>query len=273
MSKRFLMIGAHPDDADIRFGGTAFKLTQAGHIVKFVSLCNGNCGHYAISGKELADRRYAETQASKAVSGISEYQVLDNNDCELTADLESRKQVIRIIREFAPDVVLTHRLCDYHADHRATAQLVQDCAYLTQVPLYCPETPIPPKAPVFGCVWDAFLDPRPFRKDAVVAIDEVLDEKCRLLDCQVSQFYEWLAWEIGAEVDPEKMTWEERKAYLITNWGTRYETVADEARELLMETYGEDAGKKVRFAEAFELSPYGRNVTVEEFRKLLLGKA
>ncbi|MBR6371760.1 MAG: PIG-L family deacetylase, partial [Victivallales bacterium] len=74
--KRFLMIGAHPDDADIRFGGTALKLTRAGHVVKFVSMCNGNCGHFDknMTYEELTQRRYQETQASKAVSGISEYQ-------------------------------------------------------------------------------------------------------------------------------------------------------------------------------------------------------
>ena len=56
--KRYLMIGAHPDDADIRFGGTALKLTRAGHLVKFVSMCNGDCGHFdmTISHEELAER-------------------------------------------------------------------------------------------------------------------------------------------------------------------------------------------------------------------------
>jgi len=60
MEKRhYLIIGAHPDDPDIRFGGTAIKLIKAGHIVKFVSLTNDCCGHYIQFGKELADRRYA----------------------------------------------------------------------------------------------------------------------------------------------------------------------------------------------------------------------
>ena len=73
--KRFLIIGAHPDDPDIRFGGTAIKLIRAGHIVKFVSLTNGCCGHHILSGKDLADRRYAETQAAKELIGLAEYEV------------------------------------------------------------------------------------------------------------------------------------------------------------------------------------------------------
>lgn len=270
MSKRFLMIGAHPDDADIRFGGTAIMLARAGHTVKFVSMCNGNCGHYEMSGRELADRRFAETQASVKISGISEYQVLsDINDCELTDDLEKRKRVIRIIREFAPDVVLTHRLCDYHADHRATSQLVHDAAYLTQVPKYCPETPIPAQNPVFACVWDSFIDPRPFRVDAIVPIDSVIEDKCRMLDCHVSQFYEWLAWEKNVKLDFASMSWDERKVYLLQNWGARYEGVANDNRELLETLYG-DAGKTTKYAEAFELSPYGRKVSIDEFRQLFM---
>ncbi len=62
--RRYLVFGAHPDDPDLRFGGTAIQLIRAGHMVKFVSLTNGCRGHYAMDGKELARRRYAETQAS-----------------------------------------------------------------------------------------------------------------------------------------------------------------------------------------------------------------
>ena len=213
--RRYLMIGAHPDDPDIRFGGTAIRLIKAGHVVKFVSLTNGCCGHQTLSGKELADRRYAETQAAKAVIGLSEYEVWrESNDCELEPTVENRKRLIRLIRDFRPDVVLSHRLCDYHADHRAAAQLVQDAAYLTQVPMFCPDAPVPKVNPVFGCVFDAFTDPRPFRPDAAMICDDVMDEKCRMLDCHVSQVYEWLAYEHTVKpMDPGKMSCEEKKAY------------------------------------------------------------
>ena len=267
--RRYLVFGAHPDDADIRFGGSAIKLIKAGHEVKFVSLANGCCGHLTQSGKELADRRYAETRAAAKLIGLAEYEVWqDRPDCELEATVANRRRVIRIIRNFAPDVVLGPRLCDYHADHRAAGQLVQDAAYLTMVPQYCADTPIPAENPVFGCVWDSFTDPRPFRTDAAVAIDEVMEEKCRLLDCQVSQFYEWLAWEHKVTIDLNTITWAEKRAYLEKYWGARYERAANDARQVLIETYGE-AGKSVRYAECFEFSPYGRKVTVEEFRKLL----
>lgn len=271
--RRYLMFGAHPDDCEIKFGGTAQKLIKAGHLVKFVSLANGNCGHHIMSGDALAQRRYQETQTSRKVGGLFEYEVLlENPDCELLPSIENRKKVIRIIRDFKADVVLGHRLCDYHADHRAAAQLVQDAAYLTQVPAYCPESPIPAVNPVFGCVWDSFTDPRPIRPDAAVEIDDVLDAKCRMLDCHVSQVYEFLSWEnCGKVQDHANMSWEEKKAYLIRGWGERFEQAANDNRQALVEQFGAEKGNAIRYAEFFELSPYGRKVTLDEFRKLMLG--
>ena len=268
--RRYLMIGAHPDDADIRFGGTALKLTRAGHVVKFVSMCNGDCGHIdmKISPEALAERRYQETQASRAYSGISEYMVFkENHDCELEPNIENRKKVIRLIRSFKPDVVLTHRLCDYHADHRATAQLVLDAAYLTQVPRYCPDTPIPEQNPVYGYTWDAFTDPRPFRTDALVPIDDILDDKCRMMDCHASQFYEWLAWEKHITFDHANASWEEKKKVLLLSL-ERFILAADRGRDRLVRFFGE-AGKTVKYAEAFEYCPYGRKISADEFHALM----
>ena len=45
-----LCIGAHPDDCDIRVGGLAIKYARLGHRVKFVSLTNGNTGHFSMGG-------------------------------------------------------------------------------------------------------------------------------------------------------------------------------------------------------------------------------
>jgi len=49
-----VVIGAHPDDCDIDAGGTAILFSKMGHNVKFVSLTNGDAGHYKMSGGELA---------------------------------------------------------------------------------------------------------------------------------------------------------------------------------------------------------------------------
>lgn len=268
--RRFLVIGAHPDDCDILFGGTAIKMKKAGNLVKFVSACNGDCGHHVMGRKELAERRYGETQASARIAGLAEYQVLDNHDCQLVANLALREEIIRIIRRFQPDVVLSHRLCDYHADHRNIAQAVMDAAYLVKVPHYCEDTPIPAKNPVFAYVFDRFTDPRPIRADAAVDIDSVFEDKLRMLDCHVSQFYEWLPWDKGfRDFDADKMTWAEKRAWLESIWGKRNIVAADMGRDTLVKSYGE-AGKSVKHAEIFEFSPYGEAMELDDFRKLFL---
>ncbi len=119
-----LVFGAHPDDPDLSAGGSAILWSQIGHRVRLVSITNGDAGHHEMDRPALAARRFAEAQASAQRLGV-EYMVLDNHDGELEASLPVRLQVIGIIREFKPDLILTPRPWDYHPDHRATAQLVE----------------------------------------------------------------------------------------------------------------------------------------------------
>ncbi len=268
--RRYLFFGAHPDDPDLCFGGAAVQLVRAGHAVKFVSMTNGNAGHQSMNASDLAARRRREAQASAAISGIDEYLVLDHDDGGLEPTLAARREVIRLIRRFRPDVVITHRTCDYHADHRATGQLVQDASFLVRVPLCCPDTPVTDANPVFAFSYDPFLQPRRFRADAAVAFDSVLDVKLAMCGCHESQFFEWLPWCDGdRDFDASRMDGAARREHLMRGWMRGYERQADLSREALRAAYGA-AGDSVRFAEAFELSEYGRGVSAEEFRRIML---
>ena len=140
---KVMVIGAHPDDPDVHCGGTAAMLAEKGARVVFVAMTNGDKGHHAMSADDLARRRFGEAQAAAKAYGIERYVIFDNHDCELEATLENRRRLTRVIREFGPHVIFTHRCNDYHADHRATGQLVMDATYLLGVPLWCPEVPIP----------------------------------------------------------------------------------------------------------------------------------
>src|SRR5438552_17582933 len=122
---RVIAFGAHPDDCDIRAGGTAAQFAQMGHLVKFVSITNGDAGHQTEGGGALAKRRRLEAKESGRRLGI-EYDVLDNHDGELLPTLDVRHQVIRKIRHWNADIVLAPRPNDYHPDHRYTGVLVQD---------------------------------------------------------------------------------------------------------------------------------------------------
>ncbi|BDC51627.1 hypothetical protein F183_A39420 [Bryobacterales bacterium F-183] len=261
---RIIVIGAHPDDCDIGFGGSAAKLASLGHKVKFISVTNGDAGHQSMGGGALAKRRRAEAQESGRRLGI-EYEVLDNHDGELLPSLNARLQLIRKIREWNADVVIGPRPNDYHPDHRYTGMLVQDAAYMVVVPNIAPDTPPLKKNPVFFYLQDRFQRPNPFRPDVVIPIDDVFEKKIDALDAHESQFYEWLPWVDGIydQVPKDKAA---RKVWLQKRFEQR--TPTPDIRASLIKWFGEDKGNKVKWAEALEICEYGKQPKEADLKAL-----
>ncbi len=258
---RVLVFGAHPDDCDIKAGGVAALYSQQGHHVKFVSVTNGDAGHHEMGGGPLAQRRNAEAQAAAEIIGI-EYELLDNHDGELMPTLENRYQIIRTIREFRPDLIMTHRPNDYHPDHRYTSMLVQDAAYMVTVPNICALTPHLEKNPVIVYLSDGFMKPYPFTPDVVVDIDTVAEQKIDMLHCHESQFYEWLPYNSGnLNAVPDSV--EARREWLAGRLRNRFSAIAEKYRDLLVELYGKKVGANIQYAEAFESCEYGSSLTTE----------
>jgi len=262
--KRVLVFGAHPDDCDVKCGGIAIKYGDAGHIVKFVSTTNGATGHHEIGGIELARRRYAEAQASKEIAKLADYQVLDWHTGELIPSVFFRKEIIKIIREFLPDIIITHRPNDYHPDHRYTSQLVQDASYIITVPNMVPLTDIMPKMPVIFYMWDTFKKPNPFCADIVVDIDNAMDRKLDMLHCHKSQMYEWIPFNQNVlkevpESDADRRRWLEESVFPRRNWG-----LEGAYRDRVIELYGEEKANSIRYIEAFELCEYGQQIGLDK---------
>ena len=264
---RIIAFGAHPDDCEIRVGGTAILWAAAGHHVKLVSLTNGDIGHWGMAGGALAKRRDAEVQAAAKILGTTT-QVLDIHDGELMPTLENRRTITRLIRGWNADIVLTHRPNDYHPDHRYTGVLVQDSAFMVAVPFFCPDAPPLKRNPVFLFTEDGFQKPAPFRPDVVVSIDSVIEKKVDALVLMESQFIEGGA--LGSE-DRAPKTAEEREARrkrVRDGFRRRAERTAKRYRDKLVELYGEEAAKQVRYAEAFEVCEYGRRPNAKQLREL-----
>jgi LmbE family N-acetylglucosaminyl deacetylase len=258
-----IAFGAHPDDCDLRAGGTAAKWAARGDHVRFVSVTNGDAGHQSEGGGQLAMRRRKEAQEAGRRIGI-EYVVLDNHDGELLPTLPVREQIIRQIREWHADVVLAPRPNDYHPDHRYTGVLVQDAAYMVTVPNVTPDTPALRQNPAFFYFEDGFQKPAPFRPDVAISIDDVIDKKIDMLDAHVSQFYEWLAWHDG-ELDQVPKDTAGRKAWLKKQ---RTRSLPPAIATALTKWYGADTGGQVTHAEAFELCEYGRQPDEAALRQL-----
>jgi LmbE family N-acetylglucosaminyl deacetylase len=264
---RIIAFGAHPDDCEIKAGGAGALWASQGHQVKFVSLTNGDIGHWQSAGGPLARRRFEEVEKAAKMLGVTT-QVVDIHDGELMPTLENRRKVTRLIREWKADLVLAPRPNDYHPDHRYTGILVQDAAYMVTVPFFCPDVPHLEKNPTFLYYSDGFQRPNPFRPDVVVDIDPVLKKKLDALGIMKSQFFEG-----GANGNQGLLAGDEagrasRDREVSEGFARRFRQTAENYRSKLADLYGEERAKKVTAAEAFEVCEYGNQPSKEELKKL-----
>lgn len=259
---KFLMIGAHPDDMDLRCGGLTLQLVPKGHEVRFLSMTTGNAGHQSMNRELLREARLHEMERAGTIFGVR-YDTLGAEDGYLTADIPTRDRLIRYMRGYAPDVVITHRTCDYHPDHRAAGQLVNDCSYLIGVPLICPDLPIPSKPPVILSCEDGFTVPVPFRVDIAVPCDNVIEQKITGCLQHYSQFYEWLPYDgkwtdvLEADNEAEKTKLlRKRLAIRFAKTPARYPDLFD---------------RNVHYGEVFQIDEYGGKMT-DEIMEAMTGR-
>lgn len=264
---RIMVIGAHPDDCEFRCAGVATLWAAKGHRVCFLSVTNGQSGHHDMGASQLVQRRTAEAAASASVIGI-ESRVMPIADGYLEPKLEYRMMLIRAIREFQADLVITNRPNDYHPDHRYTSQLVQDSAYMLTVPHVAPEVPALRQNPVILYFWDGFKKPLPFQADVVIDVDSVFETKIAMLHQHTSQVYEWLPWLEGIlhqvpHDQQARLAWL-RQWYLALS----EPALADRYRQQLIARYGPERGAKVQQVEAFEVCEYGAPFDAAQSQRL-----
>ena len=259
-----IAFGAHPDDAELKFAGTGTLFAAQGAKVKLVALTNGDVGHFSMAGGPLAQRRKAEVEACHKALGV-DTDVLDIHDGELMPDLETRKKVANLIREWQADIVLSHRPWDYHPDHRAVGKLAEDAAVVVAAPYFAPYTPPTKGNPIFLFYSDNFKKPYPFDPILAVGFDAVAQKKWDCISALPSQFGDADSWQAryGRNVPTDEAG---RKAYLIEGVKQRNVDVANQFRDLLVKLYGEQKGKAIKYAEAFELNQYGANATQDQLK-------
>lgn len=250
---RLLILGAHPDDCEYHAGGLSTIYREHGNDVRVISVTDGGAGHHEKAGPQLVDIRRAEAAAAAAVIGATS-DVWEFPDGQLEPTLAVRERIIREIRTFKPDIVLTHRLNDYHPDHRAVGQAVQDASYMVTVPAIVPDTPILQRDPVVAYLPDTFTRPNPMRADIIVDVTPQLETITRMLACHESQVFEWLPFNEGIlDTVPsdkhERITW-------LRSWFEAHSAPRTEFfQDAIVDKYSED-WRDVRFVEVFEISEY-----------------
>lgn len=139
-----LVIVAHPDDAESYCGGTIARLTRAGHCVRLVVCTSGDRGshHCEVSPSRLVKLRREEQQQAQEILGIREVLWLDYADGELSQKTDLRDKLIRLYRQYRPDVIITFdpwKHYEFHPDHRAVGYMATESRMLADLPWICPE--------------------------------------------------------------------------------------------------------------------------------------
>jgi LmbE family N-acetylglucosaminyl deacetylase len=129
-----LVIMPHPDDAEFGCAGTVARWAKEGKHIVYVVITNGDKGtsDRALTSKKLAAVRQVEQREAAKVLGVKEVVFLGYPDQRLEDSPELRKDVVRQIRAFQPDTVVTldpYRRYIWHRDHRISGQVVLDAVF------------------------------------------------------------------------------------------------------------------------------------------------
>ena len=129
-----MVISAHPDDSEFGAAGSVAKWTREGKRVVYVVCTSGDKGTDSpdIPPQQLAKIREKEQQDAAAVLGVSNVVFLRYPDQELEDTSDFRKAIVRQIRTYKPDMIVTsdpYRRYIWHRDHRITGQVSLDAVY------------------------------------------------------------------------------------------------------------------------------------------------
>jgi bacillithiol biosynthesis deacetylase BshB1 len=225
MKLDLLFIAAHPDDVELGAAGTILKYKKEGKKVGIVDLTRGELG--TRGSAQLRDEEAAE---AARILGIDVRENLKFKDGFFKNDEEHQKEVIRIIRKYQPEIIITNAYYDRHPDHGRASELVNDACFFSGLPKI-----ITKNEDVNQEAWRPnlllhFIQDYLTQPDIVIDITEFMDQKLASIRAYKTQFFVE-----GVELD-EPQTYISNPAFL--------EVIIGRAREF---------GKSMRvpFAEGF----------------------
>jgi LmbE family N-acetylglucosaminyl deacetylase len=191
MAKRVFAIAAHPDDIEFLMAGTLILLRDAGWEAHYMNLANGSCGTSTLAAEEIVRIRGDEARNAAASIGAVFHEPVAA-DIEIFYEKPLLAKVAAVIREVAPDILLTHSPADYMEDHQNAARLAATAAFVRGMRNFPTD---PPRGPVSGEVAVYHAQPhgncdalgRPVRPGLFVDIRGVLGRKREMLAHHESQ--------------------------------------------------------------------------------------
>ncbi len=129
-----MVITPHPDDAEFGVAGTVVKWVRAGKKIIYVVCTNGDKGSSdpEMRPEKLAKIREEEQLAAARLLGVNEVIFLRHEDQSLEDTPEFRKEIVRLIRQYRPETVVSadpYKRYIWHRDHRITGQVVLDAIF------------------------------------------------------------------------------------------------------------------------------------------------
>jgi LmbE family N-acetylglucosaminyl deacetylase len=186
-----IAIAAHPDDIEFVMAGTLLLLGEAGWDLHYLNLSSGNLGSTTMTPARTARVRRAEARAAAKVLGAT-WHAPFCNDLEIFYDARALRRLGAVIREVAPDVILTHAPHDYMEDHMNTSRLAVSAAFVRAMPGYRTQ---PPRSATEKAVTIYHASPHGLRDGlrrrvqagAFVNTTRVQARKTAALECHASQ--------------------------------------------------------------------------------------
>ena len=195
MPPRVLAIAAHPDDIEFLMAGTLLLLAEAGYEPHYLNIANGSCGSAEVDAETITAVRLEESRAAAVQLGAVFHPPFVP-DIEILYERELLARVAAVVRQVAPEIVLTHSPDDYMEDHRNAARLAATAAFCRGMPNF----PVDPPHPAVEADIAVYHAQPPGNRDTMnhlvtpdffVDVGPVLDRKTEALSCHRSQ-KEWL---------------------------------------------------------------------------------
>ena len=189
--QRALAIFAHPDDIEFVAAGTLLLLRNAGYETHYMNMADGCCGSTTIGRDVLAKRRLEESCTACNVAGAMFHPPIAH-DLAIFYDARALARLAAVVREVAPQIVLTHSPVDYMEDHTNTCRLAVTAAFARGMPNFPTD---PPRSAIDSPVTVYHAQPHgncgplgePIRPTHFVDISAVMPKKTAMLACHETQ--------------------------------------------------------------------------------------
>ena len=174
-----LAFGAHPDDVELGCGATIAKHVSVGKKVGIIDLTRGELGT-----RGTAEIRDLEAAKSAEILGVELRKNMNYKDGFFTNDESHQLELIKVIREYQPDIVLCNAICDRHPDHSKASELTSSSCFLAGLrKIETGQEVWRPKA-VYHYIQFNNINP-----DFVVDVSNFMQQKILAVEAFSSQFY------------------------------------------------------------------------------------